>query len=110
MKPPPDNIQDIYIKSLENLGLKKDEHDIRFIEDNWEAPTLGAWGVGWEVWIDGKEAKLESGENFWSLFLPEGTHRIIFKYQPWDFEIGLVVSLAGFIILFSAVLLRRRDV
>ena len=55
MKPPPDNIQDIYIKSLENLGLKKDEHDIRFIEDNWEAPTLGAWGVGWEVWIDGLE-------------------------------------------------------
>ena len=55
MKPPPDNIQNIYIKSLENLGLKKDEHDIRFIEDNWEAPTLGAWGVGWEVWIDGLE-------------------------------------------------------
>ena len=55
MKPPPDNIQDIYVKSLENLGLKKDEHDIRFIEDNWEAPTLGAWGVGWEVWIDGLE-------------------------------------------------------
>jgi len=65
---------------------------------------------GWKVWIDGKEAKLESLENFWSLFLPEGTHRIIFKYQPWDFEIGLVVSLAGFIIFFSAVLLRRRDV
>jgi len=55
MKPPPDDIQNIYIKSLENLGLKKDEHDIRFIEDNWEAPTLGAWGVGWEVWIDGLE-------------------------------------------------------
>lgn len=55
MKPPPTNIQDVYIKSLETLGLKRNEHDIRFVEDNWEAPTLGAWGVGWEVWIDGLE-------------------------------------------------------
>jgi len=55
IKPPPENIQDIYIKSLEYIGLKRNEHDIRFIEDNWEAPTLGAWGVGWEVWIDGLE-------------------------------------------------------
>jgi glycyl-tRNA synthetase alpha chain len=55
MKPPPENIQEIYLQSLEFLGLKKNRHDIRFIEDNWEAPTLGAWGVGWEVWIDGLE-------------------------------------------------------
>ncbi|MCM8785840.1 MAG: glycine--tRNA ligase subunit alpha [Candidatus Omnitrophica bacterium] len=55
MKPPPSDIQKIYIKSLEYIGISKEEHDIRFIEDNWEAPTLGAWGVGWEVWIDGLE-------------------------------------------------------
>ncbi len=55
MKPSPDNIQDIYIKSLEELGIDPQKHDIRFVEDNWEAPTLGAWGLGWEVWLDGME-------------------------------------------------------
>ncbi len=55
MKPSPDNIQDLYLKSLETLGIKLADHDIRFVEDNWESPTLGAWGVGWEVWLDGME-------------------------------------------------------
>ena len=55
MKPSPDNIQDIYLESLEYLGLNLKEHDIRFVEDNWESPTLGAWGLGWEVWLDGME-------------------------------------------------------
>ncbi len=55
MKPPPSNIQDIYIQSLKKLGIDVFKHDLRFIEDNWEAPTLGAWGVGWEVWLDGLE-------------------------------------------------------
>lgn len=55
MKPSPDNIQDIYLKSLEKIGVNPKEHDIRFIEDDWESPTLGAWGVGWEVWLDGME-------------------------------------------------------
>lgn len=55
MKPSPLNIQDLYINSLEAIGIKKEEHDIRFVEDNWESPTLGAWGVGWEVWLDGME-------------------------------------------------------
>ncbi len=55
MKPSPDNIQDIYLNSLEKIGIKTTEHDIRFVEDNWESPTLGAWGVGWEVWLDGME-------------------------------------------------------
>ncbi len=55
MKPPPDGIQDIYIDSLSSIGIKTAKHDIRFVEDNWEAPTLGAWGVGWEVWLDGLE-------------------------------------------------------
>ncbi len=55
VKPVPDDIQSIYLKSLEALGIFAKDHDIRFIEDNWEAPTLGAWGVGWEVWLDGME-------------------------------------------------------
>ena len=55
MKPSPDNIQEIYLKSLEKIGISPKEHDIRFVEDDWESPTLGAWGVGWEVWLDGME-------------------------------------------------------
>ncbi|MDD3325067.1 MAG: glycine--tRNA ligase subunit alpha [Sulfurospirillaceae bacterium] len=55
IKPSPDNIQELYLKSLEMLGLDLKKHDIRFVEDNWESPTLGAWGLGWEVWLDGME-------------------------------------------------------
>ncbi|GAX87677.1 glycyl-tRNA synthetase alpha chain [Lebetimonas natsushimae] len=55
MKPSPDNIQEMYLESLEYLGLNLAEHDVRFVEDNWESPTLGAWGLGWEVWLDGME-------------------------------------------------------
>jgi len=55
IKPSPGNIQEIYLDSLKALGIRPEEHDIRFVEDNWEAPTLGAWGVGWEVWLDGME-------------------------------------------------------
>lgn len=55
LKPTPDNIQDIYLESLKVIGIDPSIHDIRFVEDNWEAPTLGAWGVGWEVWLDGME-------------------------------------------------------
>jgi glycyl-tRNA synthetase alpha chain len=55
MKPSPDDIQDRYLKSLEALGIVLADHDVRFVEDNWESPTLGAWGVGWEVWLDGME-------------------------------------------------------
>ena len=55
MKPSPDNIQELYLKSKKKLGIKPEEHDIRFVEDNWESPTLGAWGLGWEVWLDGME-------------------------------------------------------
>ena len=55
LKPSPENIQDLYLKSLATLGVVPLEHDIRFVEDNWESPTLGAWGLGWEVWIDGME-------------------------------------------------------
>lgn len=55
LKPSPDNIQELYLQSLEMLGIKAEDHDIRFVEDNWESPTLGAWGLGWEVWLDGME-------------------------------------------------------
>ena len=55
IKPSPNDIQEIYLDSLRALGIKPEDHDIRFVEDNWESPTLGAWGVGWEVWLDGME-------------------------------------------------------
>jgi len=55
IKPSPDGIQEKYLSSLESIGIHPEEHDIRFVEDNWESPTLGAWGVGWEVWLDGME-------------------------------------------------------
>ncbi|MBE9222081.1 glycine--tRNA ligase subunit alpha [Cyanobacterium stanieri LEGE 03274] len=55
IKPSPNNIQEIYLESLQALGIHPEDHDIRFVEDNWESPTLGAWGVGWEVWLDGME-------------------------------------------------------
>jgi len=55
MKPSPHNIQDLYLESLEALGIDPLAHDIRFVEDDWESPTLGAWGLGWEVWLDGME-------------------------------------------------------
>jgi len=55
LKPSPDNIQALYLKSLESFGVDPLKHDIRFVEDDWESPTLGAWGLGWEVWLDGLE-------------------------------------------------------
>ncbi|MGM7702037.1 glycine--tRNA ligase subunit alpha [Pseudalkalibacillus sp. Hm43] len=55
MKPSPDNIQELYLESLKEIGIDPLEHDIRFVEDNWEAPTLSASGLGWEVWLDGME-------------------------------------------------------
>jgi glycyl-tRNA synthetase alpha chain len=55
MKPSPADIQDLYIGSLEAIGIDLRKHDLRFVEDNWESPTLGAWGLGWEVWLDGME-------------------------------------------------------
>ena len=55
LKPPPANIQDLYLESIRAMGIKLSEHDVRFEEDNWESPTLGAWGIGWQVLLDGLE-------------------------------------------------------
>ena len=55
MKPHPDNFQELYLGSLEHLGFDLLTHDVRFVEDNWESPTLGAWGLGWEIWLNGME-------------------------------------------------------
>ena len=53
LKPDPGDPQEAYLRSLEALGIRREEHDIRFVEDNWKSPALGAWGLGWEVWLDG---------------------------------------------------------
>lgn len=55
LKPNPDNIQDLYLESLQHIGIDTQIHDIRFVEDNWESPSLGAWGLGWEIWLNGME-------------------------------------------------------
>ena len=55
MKPSPTDIQALYLRSLEAIGIDLKKHDVRFVEDDWESPTLGAWGLGWEVWLDGME-------------------------------------------------------
>jgi glycyl-tRNA synthetase alpha chain len=55
LKPSPANIQDLYLESLQKIGVDMSAHDVRFVEDDWESPTLGAWGLGWEVWCDGME-------------------------------------------------------
>ena len=55
LKPSPENVQELYLDSLRHLGIDPLEHDLRFVEDDWESPTLGAWGLGWEVWADGME-------------------------------------------------------
>jgi glycyl-tRNA synthetase alpha chain len=55
LKPPPDNVQDLYLESLKAIGIDLRQHDIKFEEDNWESPTLGAWGIGWQVMLDGLE-------------------------------------------------------
>ncbi len=55
VKPSPSDIQDVYLETLKNLGIDPRNHDIKFVEDDWESPTLGAWGLGWQVWLDGME-------------------------------------------------------
>ncbi len=58
LKPDPGNPQELYLESLQALGIDTRAHDVRFVEDNWENPALGAWGLGWEVWMDGEDSRL----------------------------------------------------
>ena len=103
LKPSPDDIQDLYLASLKELGIDMLEHDVRFVEDNWESPTLGAWGLGWEVWLDGMEVSqftyfqqvggLEcrpvTGE------ITYGLERLAMHLQGVDDTYGLAWSRAG---------------
>ena len=71
LKPDPGNSQELYLGSLEALGIDTSAHDVRFVEDNWESPALGAWGLGWEVWLDGMEV------TQFTYFQQAGAHRAV---------------------------------
>ncbi len=98
LKPDPGNPQELYLKSLEALGVNPREHDIRFVEDNWESPALGAWGLGWEVWLDGQEItqftyfQQAGGMNLEpvSVEITYGIERIVLALQgkesAWDID------------------------
>ena len=98
LKPDPGNPQELYLQSLEALGLNPREHDIRFVEDNWESPALGAWGLGWEVWLDGQEISQftyfqQAGGlelNPVSVEITYGVERIVLALQgkesAWDID------------------------
>ncbi len=104
LKPDPGNPQEIYLKSLEAIGFNQREHDIRFVEDNWESPALGAWGLGWEVWLDGQEITqftyfqqaggLELDPN--SVEITYGLDRIALALQEknsvWEMDFGAGVG------------------
>jgi glycyl-tRNA synthetase alpha chain len=103
MKPSPEDIQEIYLQSLESVGIDASVHDIRFVEDNWESPTLGAWGLGWEVWLNGMEitqftyfqqaggleCKPVTGE------ITYGTERLAMYLQEVDSVFDLVWTRSG---------------
>ncbi|MEZ4679780.1 MAG: glycine--tRNA ligase subunit beta [Caldilineaceae bacterium] len=99
LKPDPGNPQELYLGSLEAIGLDRTRHDIRFVEDNWESPALGAWGLGWEVWLDGQEiTQFTYFQQAGSLTLDPvsveityGLDRIVMylqnKTQVWDIDV-----------------------
>ena len=99
LKPDPGNPQELYLASLEAIGLDRTKHDIRFVEDNWESPALGAWGLGWEVWLDGQEiTQFTYFQQAGSLTLDPvsveityGLDRIVMslqgKTQVWDIDV-----------------------
>lgn len=104
LKPDPGNPQELYLGSLEAIGLDLTRHDVRFVEDNWESPALGAWGLGWEVWLDGQEITQftyfqQSGSlplDPVSVEITYGLDRIVMylqhKEQVWDVEVDGVHS------------------
>ncbi|NPA13438.1 MAG: glycine--tRNA ligase subunit alpha [Aquificae bacterium] len=98
LKPAPENPQELYLQSLEALGIDLTMHDIRFVEDDWESPTLGAWGLGWEVWLDGMEiTQFTYFQQVGSLDLPSvsveityGLERIAMYLQDVDSVFDIV--------------------
>ena len=106
LKPDPGNPQELYLASLEAIGLDRTRHDIRFVEDNWESPALGAWGLGWEVWLDGQEiTQFTYFQQAGSLALDPvsveityGLDRIVMylqhKMQVWDIDVDGVHTFA----------------
>jgi len=106
LKPDPGNSQELYLASLEAIGLDRTRHDIRFVEDNWESPALGAWGLGWEVWLDGQEITQftyfqQSGSlalDPVSVEITYGLDRIVMylqhKTQVWDIDVDGVHTFA----------------
>ncbi len=106
LKPDPGNPQELYLASLEAIGLDRTRHDIRFVEDNWESPALGAWGLGWEVWLDGQEITQftyfqQSGSLMLdpvSVEITYGLDRIVMylqhKSQVWDIDVDGVHTFA----------------
>jgi glycyl-tRNA synthetase len=104
LKPDPGNSQELYLASLEYIGIDQREHDIRFVEDNWESPALGAWGLGWEVWLDGQEItqftyfQQAGGLNAdpVSVEITYGLERIVLALQGtdavWDIDVTKGIS------------------
>jgi glycyl-tRNA synthetase alpha chain len=98
IKPSPDDIQEVYLESLKALGIDPKKHDIRFVEDDWESPTLGAWGLGWEVWLDGMEItqftyfQQAGGIDLYpiSVEITYGTERIAMYLQEVDNVFDLI--------------------
>jgi glycyl-tRNA synthetase alpha chain len=85
MKPSPDNLQELYLGSLAAIGIDHTLHDLRFVEDDWESPTLGAWGLGWEVWCDGMEvSQFTYFQQMGGLELTYGLERLAMYVQNVD--------------------------
>jgi glycyl-tRNA synthetase len=107
LKPDPGNPQELFLSSLEAIGLDRAKHDIRFVEDNWESPALGAWGLGWEVWLDGQEITQftyfqQSGSlplDPVSVEITYGLDRIVMylqgKTEVWTIDVDGQHSFAG---------------
>lgn len=106
LKPDPGNPQELYLGSLQAIGLELSRHDVRFVEDNWESPALGAWGLGWEVWLDGQEITQftyfqQAGSlplNPVSVEITYGLDRIVMylqnKRQVWDIDVDGIHTFA----------------
>ena len=88
LKPDPGNAQELYLGSLAALGIDTRAHDVRFVEDNWESPVLGAWGLGWEVWLDGMEV---TQFTYFQQVRAAAIRRVLTacRRSPWGFLSGM---------------------